>query len=273
MKILIAGKADVNAEVNVFGTLLHRAVRIVEQPEIVECLVKAGANLEARDREGKTPLIRALEKGSSKAVEILVAAGAKVNDHALEVAVWSGALGAVQALIAKGANVNAKVPVFRTLLHLATDKNQPDIVRCLVQAGANLETRSIGQTPVEVALEKRYSQVAKVLIAAGDLQRVERGGLPLLHSTAKKGEASKLKVLIDCGCDVNEQDDEGNTALHYAVMNEHVDCVEALLQLGAIPNIFNDDDEPPLYFALETRNMRIAELLGFTLHQTPADFP
>ncbi len=85
LDLLIANGADVNAEYK-YGTPLHLAVAPKHEVEdkrsgeIVKKLIARGANVNAKSlQEGRTPLHIAARRGRLKAVEILIAAGAEVN--------------------------------------------------------------------------------------------------------------------------------------------------------------------------------------------------
>lgn len=56
-----------------------------------------------------------------------------------------------------------------------------------------------------------------------------------LHCAAAAGCVVTIKCLIKAGADVNAGL-TGRSPLHYAVLNNAADCVEALLQAGACPN-------------------------------------
>lgn len=54
-----------------------------------------------------------------------------------------------------------------------------------------------------------------------------------LHRYAKKGKKRKLKKILKCGADVDALDDEGKTALSYAIEAGHNKCIKLLLMHGA----------------------------------------
>ncbi len=45
-----------------------------------------------------------------------------------------------------------------------------------------------------------------------------------------------LALLLDCGADINHQDNEGMDALHWAIRRHHPEAVKLLLEKGAYPN-------------------------------------
>lgn len=62
-------------------------------------------------------------------------------------------------------------------------------------------------------------------------------GEQVLFNLVKEGDIENLKTLIDTGVDVNTKDDNGFTALHYAVYHDKIDIVRFLLEKDADVNI------------------------------------
>ena len=89
-----------------------------DQPEVVQALAEAGANLEAQSPEGLTPLMHAAQLGRAECADVLVRAGANVNANtnsagatALMLAALSGHAACVESLVqAPGGDLEAKSP-------------------------------------------------------------------------------------------------------------------------------------------------------------------
>lgn len=75
--LLICARADINARDNHGRMPLHHAAR--RKFEKCELLIKAGANVYVRDPDGKTPLNIAAVDGSPKTVKLLIEAGADIH--------------------------------------------------------------------------------------------------------------------------------------------------------------------------------------------------
>ena len=166
--------------------------------------IKAGANPNARDVGGRTPLFRA-------------------EDPAV-----------VSALIQAGADVNAKnnkgnTPLFPPFLII---ENRPAIVPVLVQAGANVNARNDnGDTPLFRAEDPAI--VSTLIQAGADVNaKNNKGETPLFRAL----EPTVVSALIQAGADVNAKNNAGKTVIQYEKQRksrEHDKIVKLLKEHGA----------------------------------------
>jgi ankyrin repeat protein len=197
-------------------------------PAMVEFLLKNGADINARDQRGDTPLIPAILHNQSAPAKLLLEHGADVNGFdasgytAMFFAVRDLHPALVALLLDHHANLEALVPAtYRdnqgSMHESLPDKEWPvlfapvgtgstNLTRLLLDHGANLNAKAAsGITPVHWA----------VLANAKDT----------------------LGQLLERKPELNVRDHGGNTPLHYAVDAPHFELVAALLAAGADPNL------------------------------------
>jgi ankyrin repeat protein len=82
-----------------------------------------------------------------------------------------------------------------------------------------------------------------------------------LHRAAKKGDAKKIKALLDVGGDINYEGSSGCTALHLATDCSHEAVVRVLLDNGADPKAKSSEGRTPLHSAARTGHTAVVRLL------------
>jgi ankyrin repeat protein len=83
-----------------------------------------------------------------------------------------------------------------------------------------------------------------------------------LMRAALEGQTERLKILLKSGAvDINERDNEGRTALMFAVTNMHKESVNVLLESGADVNLKANDGSTALMLAASSGVSEIVRAL------------
>lgn len=146
VRLLLDRGADPNSA-NKYGNTALAKAALTNNMEAVRLLLERGANPNAKSKtEDETALMWAAEKRFTDIVEALLGAGADLNAKsakgktALMVAVQYGSLETVQALLRRGAKVDDEDAVAKTVLNYAEEYPQEptraDMIRVLKKAGA-----------------------------------------------------------------------------------------------------------------------------------------
>jgi ankyrin repeat protein len=246
-------------------TPLHRAIGANDSITAVRSLIKSGADVNAANRYGVTPLSLAAANGNDDVLRLLFEAGAnaKAADAALRegrttlmLAARTGNVAAVRLLIDKGADVNAvESRTGTTALMWAALENRADAVRALAAAGADVNARSsvtaYPHTPPGVigdALEEGYSYVGQTVLP--------RGWWTALMYAARQGSVDAARALAESGADLNVADPDGTPALTFAIINGHYDLAALLVDKGADVNQPDRTGATPLYSAVDMHTLQ-----------------
>ena len=152
------------------GKSLHQAVAAGNITE-VEQMVKAGASLKGRDKDGNTPLHVAAAKGQVDMLKYLMAQpDVDVNvqesrgSTALMLAATNGNGPVIAALLEKGADLKVASNDGSTALHRAAAAGWAEVVDQLLAAGADPQAvDKKGRTPMEVAEKNRQRDWSMVV--------------------------------------------------------------------------------------------------------------
>ncbi|MBK5273493.1 MAG: ankyrin repeat domain-containing protein [Desulfuromonadales bacterium] len=192
-----------------------------DNKEKVEALLAKGADVNAREGRGYTPLLLAAShKNCYEVVELLIVKGADVNakhnkDNFIESgntpllnAAREGSKEIVELLITKGADVNAKNDDQGwTPLHRAAQEGNKEVAEFLISRGADVNAKSkYGSTPLHSAAKEGHKKVVELLISRGaDLNATEaKVGSTPLRVADKKGK-KEVVVLLQAAMQKQEE--------------------------------------------------------------------
>jgi ankyrin repeat protein len=242
---LIRGGADVNAPQGDGTTPLHWAVYRIDA-QLVSELLRRGADPDARNLYGSSPLAEAVKVADVSLVGMLLDAGADVEtpnedqQTALMLAARAGALEAAKLLIERGADVNTREGWRgQTALMWAADESQPEIVELLISRGADVEVRA------------NANDWNAQITSEPRAQYRPTGGLTALLYAARSGCTACAAAILDAGASIDRPTPEGVTPLMLAIDNYRFDTAKLLIERGANPHVWDWWGRTALYVAAD----------------------
>uniref|UniRef100_A0A452EUN2 Ankyrin repeat domain 6 n=1 Tax=Capra hircus TaxID=9925 RepID=A0A452EUN2_CAPHI len=156
-------------------------------------LVKAGANVLAKNKAGNTALHLACQNSHAQSTRVLLLGGSRADlknnagDTCLHVAARYNHLSIIKLLLSAFCSVHEKNQAGDTALHIAAALNHKKVVKILLEAGADgTIVNNAGRTPLETARYHNNPEVALLLTKAPQVLRFSRG-----RSLRKKRERLK----------------------------------------------------------------------------------
>ncbi|XP_066501182.1 inversin isoform X2 [Hoplias malabaricus] len=189
----------------------------------------------------------------------------KYGGTALHAAALSGHVSTVQLLLEKGAIVDPMDVMKHTPLFRACEMGHRDVILTLIKGGARVNLVDIdGHSALHWAALGGNAEVCEVLMENGISPNLQdQAGRTPLQCAAYAGYINCMALLIQHHADPNIQDKEGRTALHWSCNNGYLDAVKLLLGCGTFPNHMEHTEEryTPLDYALLGEHQEVTQFL------------
>jgi len=255
-----------------FAAPIHDAAKKGDAAE-VRRLLDEGADVNARDDDGSTPLSLTLRDANGydiALIKLLLERGADINiqDKRGNTALFwcvgkygDGQREVFDLLMQKGATMdNRKNSAGYSLADFAVSGGNVGILKELISKGAKLD---IQKSVSRAALLGSKEMLEHILNAGGDPNADRRSDTPpLIDCFLARNGTEKARLLLDRGANVNARNKEGRTALLTAI--DKIDGVQLLFERGADVNLADSRGWTPLMQAVmsDTPNSaRIVKLL------------
>ena len=239
-----------------------------KDPAVLKALIKRGADVNAREREGYTPLHEATRKNASAdMLKTLIGEGADV--HAKEkryentpLFFVAGNVARAQVLLDAGADIEARnksgeTPLFRAL-------GCAEATRLFLERGANVNVVDRkGQTPLHHRANPD-SMEALIATKGSDVHAKDERGFTPLHSVVNQPLCevpAHVQVLLEAGADVNARDRGGNTPLMEAVVSDKPITAKVLIEGGASLNEYFGDNFSLVHKAVLDSSIEVLKVL------------
>ncbi len=229
-------------------TLLTAAIRGHNQ-EMVEAVLKHGADPDMRSPSKWQPILLAAYLGEIEMVKLLMAFGAETGDSELRSALLFGRRDAFEAMIEGGVRFEQPRGI-----EAAAAMGDVERVREILREGGDADELRKG---LILAAGAGHAEIVSLLIAAGTETGEGPEYVTPLHTAAWAGDVAMAELLLDAGAPVDGRSAGfGNTPLHAAAERGHVEMVELLIARAADVNAEQPTGRPI-----------------FRAYGGPADFP
>ena len=196
INLLLKAGASPNAQNKEGDTPLNCAIDKYwpnNQIEIIESLLQAGACPTIKNKEGRIPLHNAVDKGLLDVVKVLLkkTAGKPTEDGL--------------AILKEDSDVNVLDGQGLSPLQIAAYRGDMEIVRIIIDAGADLELRNTkGGTALRFAVEQDHKDIVEILCKAGaDINTRLNGGFTPFDWADANGKSEMVAFLIKLGAASN----------------------------------------------------------------------
>lgn len=223
MKLLLAAGADPNFQMKNGMSILHYATWRSNCAECVQLLIDNGAEVNAKDKNGETPITIMMTASTAKS-------------RAETVIYTTNAYKAAGFTVMPEKYMNPK----------ESDWSEPEeLIEILVKAKADVNAaNAVGTTPLITAAFFNKAPLMKLLIDAGaDVNHADKVGVTAIMYAAVRGSMDAIEVLLNAGVDINktfkwydtkiQADMKDFTLLSMAALDNNLDMVKYLIGKGA----------------------------------------
>lgn len=240
------------------------------QPEIAELLILQTENINTQDKSGTTALHYAVSYDLDKIVrqlanrsDIQINVRNQGGNTALSIAIQRRNTELAKFLIAKGADINLPDAHGHNPLHIAVLNGNQILAKYLVELGAKINVINVyNETPLIIAIRDNYPLIAEILLQKKpEVSVQDRLGNTALHYAALNNNVAQIQQLVT-------QDDEvihirnlnQMTPLATATLFGRYAAAEKLTQMGAHTDIVVDNQHNLLHLAAMSGDIRFIEL-------------
>lgn len=257
-ELLLKAGANLNATNEEGFNAMHMAIQ-AKKLNIVKYLSIHKTLLEAKTNSGHTPFLLAVQQNQKEAVEVLLKAGVdpeatlgETGQNALHMAIVFNHIEMIQQLSTNKKLITSKPKAPFTPLMEAVRHARSQAFEILLKAGADPEEipANKDQNVLHMVVLNNNLELVRLLISNKKLlEALTKSGLTPLLLAASKGHKDLVAMLLKEGANWAAVDNDGNNALHLAVISDKGDVVKLLASNRKLIDAKNNDGFTPLMLA------------------------
>lgn len=237
-------------------TLLMGAIGKKKPRRLVDLLLAYGADPNAKDGMGTSPLFTSVQAGRADIVTALLEHGADANRPGPKHVLWPATYhpSCLGALLSHGADLR-KAP---GVLELATSLNKIETVRVLLKAGVDINAKKDGvYTPLCTSIRDDHIDIFNLLLASGADPNLPASEYPTWKCITHN-RVHLLAPLVRAGADIHAPPGIAEMAVQVGNADGLVWLLE---QGGVLPDERNTRGHTPLTTALRENRADLVQLL------------
>ncbi|KAJ4922963.1 hypothetical protein JOQ06_021283 [Pogonophryne albipinna] len=237
--------------------------------QIIEVLMRKGAEIQANDKSGANAIYYAARHGHVETLKFLhekkcpLDVQDKSGETALHVAARYGNVDVVSYLCTIRANPDLSDREQETPLHCASWHGYSPVARALCQAGCHVDAKNReGESPLLTASARGFADIVECLVEhKADLGATDKDGHTALHLAVRRCQVDVVRCLLRHHCHLDQQDRHGNTPLHIACKDGNLPVVTAICSAKAGLDLPNKYGRTPLHLAANNGSLEVVRHL------------
>lgn len=237
VELLLGNGANIAAEHNILGAaLLSRNAAMIQY---INGMTDRKSNID----DIRSSLLVFMRRGhwprSVEIINILLKEGADLTysvdgeETPIHLAAQNGHIAPVEFLLRQGVDPNLTTANGYTPLHWASFRGSLDIIELLLRNGADITAQNnAGESVLHTCMNyASHEETMAALLAQGaPVAATDCSGRTALHEAARRGFKYNVQSLLNNGADINTRDTQGWTPLQHAAAAGHDDAVQHLLE-------------------------------------------
>ncbi|MCL1874727.1 MAG: ankyrin repeat domain-containing protein [Synergistaceae bacterium] len=242
-------------------TAIIVAARSNSDPEVIKVLFRAGADVNAKDAQGQTPLIHAIYNSNPEVITALLNVGALTGtrDNSGKTALDYAELYARQEAIDR---LQGKTATTQTKQAKQTKQTPSGRVQTIQIRPSNDSRRDEGF--IEICKTGSPGEISNAIINGANANSTNTSGMTALMWAANSNtDPETVTTLIKAGAKVNAQTKNGWTPLIWAAFSKesNPEVITILLNAGANPKVKSSSGKMAIDYARENAKFENTEAL------------